>query len=309
MIIDINNFDDSFWKRVNVMDLTYFQTFLEVVKCQSFTKAAEKLGYAQSSVTTQIQKLEQAYGVPLFERFGRGMRLTPAGEALWDIVKPMLELYAESKETIGQQVAGNLSIGTIESLAAFYLPPFLQKWQTQYPSKQISLHSVNETTLLDKVKEGEFDIGILLDRKAQSPLLKCITIREEPLVLVAKPDHPLKDIDKINLSHLDGQSLIVAEETCLYRTWFIRLLKQNGVDYRISFELGSLEAIKQCVLYGLGVALMPQIAVTEEVKRGNLIVLPFTHPDLKFYIQLVYHQKKWLSQSHLYLLELLRSGG
>lgn len=290
------------------MDLTYFHTFREVLKCQSFTKAAEELGYAQSSVTTQIQKLEQAYGVPLFERYGRRMRLTAAGEALWELVRPMLDLYAESKEKIGHQVAGNLSIGTIESLAAFYLPPYLQQWQAAFPLKHITLHSVNEAALLDRVKEGDFDMGILLDRQSQTSSLDCVTIREEPLVLVAKPGHPLEGTETISIADLQGLSFVVAEETCLYRASFIRLLKDNGVDFRISFELGSLEAIKQCVLYGLGIALLPQIAVTEEVRKGTLIVLPFTHPELRFYIQLVFHRKKWMSLSHTFFMELLKKG-
>lgn len=287
------------------MDLNYFITFREVVKCRSFTKAAEELGYAQSSVTTQIQKLEQLYGVPLFERFGRGIRLTSAGEALLKLVLPMLELYAESKETIGSHVAGNLSIGTIESLAAFYLPPYLQQWQAEFPRNHLSLFTVNEAGLVDQVRDGSFDMGILLDRKAQYPLLDCITLREEPLVIVAKPGHPLEQLSVLTVADLQGQSFVVAEESCLYRSSFVKLLKDSGVDFRISFELGSLEAIKQCVLYGLGIALLPQIVVSDEVRKGALSVLPFTHPELRFYIQLVYHKKKWMSQSHTAFMEML----
>ncbi|MEI0740326.1 LysR family transcriptional regulator [Paenibacillus sp. JTLBN-2024] len=104
------------------MDLTYLNTFREVALRQSFTRAAEELGYAQSSVTTQIQKLEKAYGVQLFERFGKGLRLTSAGEELLRFTVQMLDLHQQSKERLGRQSGGTLSIGTIDSLAAYFLP-------------------------------------------------------------------------------------------------------------------------------------------------------------------------------------------
>lgn len=85
------------------MDLTYFQTFREVAVRQSITRAAEALGYAQSSVTTQIQKLEKAYDVQLFERYGKGLRLTSAGEELLRIAVQMLDLYQESQEKLAKQ--------------------------------------------------------------------------------------------------------------------------------------------------------------------------------------------------------------
>jgi DNA-binding transcriptional LysR family regulator len=106
------------------MELIYFQTFREVAARQSFTRAAEELGYAQSSVSTQIQKLENAYGVQLFERYGKQLRLTSSGEELLKLAVRMLDLYQESKETVARQAGGTLSIGTIDSLASYYLPSF-----------------------------------------------------------------------------------------------------------------------------------------------------------------------------------------
>lgn len=96
-----------------------FKTFREVAKWGSYTRAAEVLGYAQSSITTQIQKLEESYGAVLVERFGRNMRLTLAGEALLQYANDIYRLHEESKEVVSRQSRGILSIGTIETLAAF----------------------------------------------------------------------------------------------------------------------------------------------------------------------------------------------
>src|SRR5262249_53040168 len=137
------------------MNLTYLQTFIKVAECGSFTKVAEQSGYAQSSITTQIQKLEQSYGVPLFERFGRKVRLTQAGEALQKYALEMLKLYSESQAVVSSQVSGTLTIGTIETLASFYLPPYIQTLRHLYPRLTISLRSSTEESIIKTVKAGE----------------------------------------------------------------------------------------------------------------------------------------------------------
>jgi DNA-binding transcriptional LysR family regulator len=290
------------------MELTYLKTFCEVAGRQSFTKAAEELGYAQSSVTIQIQKLEREYGVTLFERYGRKLRLTSPGESLLKIAVKMLDLYAESKETIANQISGSLTIGTIDSLAAYYLPPFLQQLRKLFPNLSILLLPERETTILSKVKDGEFDIGFLLDRKHADTSLSCTIIREEPLVLIAPPDHPLTQLTKVELKHLIGIELIVSEESCNYRNMFEQVLKENGIAVRIGFELGNPEAIKQCVRNGLGIALLPRIVVEEEVHQGTLKILPLAHPDLRFELQFFIHPKKWMSQPLLKFIELVSGG-
>jgi DNA-binding transcriptional LysR family regulator len=289
----------------NKMDLTYLRTFREVARRQSITKAAEELGYAQSSITMQIQKLEGEYGVRLFERYGRQLRLTPSGEGLLKLAVQMLELYAQSKEQIANQNSGTLTIGTIDSLAAYFLPPYLQQLRQRFSGLRIQLLPEQESALIAKVKEGEFDVGLLLDRSPADPLLRCITIREEPLVLVAPPEHPMTRLNSVDIKDLDGSEFIVSEGSCIYRSIFEKVLKDHEVAFRNGFELGSLEAIKHCVMNGLGIALLPRIAVEEELKRSSLAVIPFTHPELQFRLQLLLHPKKWMSQTLITFIEML----
>lgn len=101
------------------MELVYLHTFREIARWGSFTRAAEELGYAQPTVTAQMQKLEHSYGAPLFERFGRKLRLTQAGEVLLPYAQELIRLYGESKEVVSRQLSGPVRIGTIDTLAAF----------------------------------------------------------------------------------------------------------------------------------------------------------------------------------------------
>jgi DNA-binding transcriptional LysR family regulator len=289
------------------MELIYFQTFREVALRQSFTRAAEELGYAQSSVTTQIQKLERAYGVQLFERFGRGLRLTSAGEELLKIAVQMLDLYQQSKEKLTQQGGGAISIGTIDSLASYYLPPLIQQIRQKYAELALRLHPDSESVVIHKVKEGEIDIGLILENKPSDPALTWITIKEEPLVLIANPNHPLSKLEEVELAHLNGAEWIMAEASCNYRIMLEKVLRAKGISYRIGLELGNPEAIKRCVMAGSGISLLPKMAVEEEIRRGELIGLPFRHPDIRLDLQLVIHPKKWMSHALLEFIEMLKS--
>lgn len=287
------------------MDLTYLRTFREVAKRQSFTRAAEELGYAQSSVTMQIQKIEKEYGVPLIERHGRQLRLTPPGEELLKLFVEILDLYDRSKETIAQQIGGTLTIGTIDSLAAFYLPPYLQRLRTKFPKLDIHLQTMQEANLLAKIKDGEVDLGLMLDRTTADSILERTIVRDEPLVLIAPIHHPLAQMDTVTLQDLNNCELIVSEESCIYRSLFENLLKEHGIIFRIGFELSNLEAIKRCVMNGLGIALLPKIVAEEEIERGSLAELSFVHPEIHFDLQLLMHPKKWKSQPLQFLIQML----
>ncbi|MGG4102381.1 LysR family transcriptional regulator [Paenibacillus lautus] len=289
------------------MELIYLQTFREVAIRQSFTKAANELGYAQSSVTTQIQKLEKEYGVKLFERYGRGLRLTKSGEELLKYAVQMLDLFQQSKEKLTKQGGGTLSIGTIDSLAAYFLPSVIHQLKQRHEDLVIRLQPDREDSIISKVREGEYDLGLILDRKPEDSSLNWIAIREEPLLLVAHPNHPLLVKPVIELEHLADAEWIMPEDSCNYRMMLEKVLRASGVPMRIGLELGNPEAIKRYVMSGTGISLLPKMVAEEEIKRGQLAILPFAHSDIRLDIQLVIHPKKWFSQSLKDAIDMLKS--
>lgn len=289
------------------MDLNYLHTFREVAARQSFTKAAEELGYAQSSVTTQVQKLEMEYGVKLFERYGRGLRLTKSGEELLKYAIQMLDLYQQSKEKLSKQGGGTLSIGAIDSLAAYFLPSVIHQLREKHEDLTIRLQPDREDSIVNKVREGEYDLGLILENNPQDSSLNWISIREEPLLLIARPDHPLLAEPVIELEQLADAEWIMTEDSCNYRLMLEKVLRASGIPLRIGLELGNPEAIKRYVMSGTGISLLPKMVAEEEIKRGELAILPFTHPDIRLDIQMVVHPKKWLSHSLQNAIELLKS--
>ncbi|WP_337031904.1 LysR family transcriptional regulator [Paenibacillus illinoisensis] len=280
------------------MDLNYFQTFREVAVRQSFTKAAEELGYAQSSVTTQIQKLEKIYQVKLFERYNNNkIRLTSAGEELFKLSGQLLEIYEHSQEKLTKQGGGSLTIATMDSLASYFLPAPIQTTRKQYPELGIRLQTDREDMILQKVKEGEADVGLILANASSESGLQWITIREEPLVLIVNTNHPLAKNQKIELSDLADEEWIMPEDTCNYRQLLERVLRANAIPYKVGLELGSPEAIKRSIMAGSGISLLPQMIALDEIRREELTVLPLEHGEFRLEIQLVIHTRKWVSHA------------
>ncbi|USG66685.1 LysR family transcriptional regulator [Brevibacillus ruminantium] len=284
------------------MELVYLQTFCEVARSGSFTRAGEALGYAQPSVTAQMQKLEQSYGAPLFERFGRKLRLTQAGEALLPYALEMIRLYGESKDVVGRQSSGPLSIGTIDTLAAYFLPGHIQTFRQSFPGVELVLQTGNEAGIMQQLKDGLLDAGFIFDRLCTDAELIAHVIREEELVVVTPPEHRLSIMKTVAVHDLEGESLIVTEEGCTYRGMLVDMLKDTGTAYRIACQFSNPEAIKQCVRCGLGVALLPRMAVGREVAGGMLSAVPFAGTRQPFFIQLVHHKKKLLSRPLQHLI-------
>ncbi|WP_413232204.1 LysR family transcriptional regulator [Paenibacillus sp. BJ-4] len=301
-MILINIFDG-----VTSLDFIYLQTFREVAIRESFTRAAEVLGYAQSSVTTQIQKLEKAYQVKLFDRYSNNkIRLTSAGEELFKLAGQMLELFEQSKEKLAKQGGGSMTIGTMDSIASYFLPPYMQATRKEYPDLNIRLYTDREEMILHQVREGEADVGLILADDSSDPALQWITIREEPLVLIVHPNHPLIAKKRIRLGDLVDAEWIMPEHTCNYRQLLERVLRANGIAYRVGLELGNPEAIKRSIKTGEGISILPLMAALEEIEREELKVLPFEHAELKLEIQLVFHPKKWVSNALSFFMESLR---
>ncbi|TNJ63495.1 LysR family transcriptional regulator [Paenibacillus hemerocallicola] len=288
------------------MDFMLMKTFKETARLMNITRAADSLGYAQSSVTAQIRKLEQHYGVPLFERSGRGIRLTPGGRQLLEFAERFLDLAEESMQAVSAETAGSITIGTIESMAAFYLPPYVREMKEKFPSTGLLLQTANEAELLHGVRTGEYDAGIWLERDIADPELVRVILKEEPLLLVARPDHPLAGAQTVQLADFAGHAWVAPERSCSYRSMLSELLAEHGIRPQLSCELGSVEAIKRCVLHGLGMSLLPGCAVASEIRDGRLTVLPFAHPRLRIYVQLVYPAGRWVSRTLAAFMSMLR---
>ena len=284
------------------MDFVYLRTLCEVARCGNLTHAAHALGYAQSSVTTQMQKLEGQYGAPLFERHGKKLKPTQAGETLIHYAQQILALHTEAKEALSRQEAGTLTMGIIETLATYYLPPVLRAFRQDYPNVMITLQAGTEPSIIRAVKEGRCDLGLVLDTICTDPDLICLPLRKEEFVVVVPPESDYsKRRGSMTVEEIAQARLILTEDGCTYRALLLHALKQSGVAYQIAGEFGSIEAIKQCVASGMGIGFLPRATVELEIEQGKLRGYPL-EIDSALHTQVIYLKRKWQSRAFQRLL-------
>ncbi|WLR49345.1 LysR family transcriptional regulator substrate-binding protein [Halobacillus litoralis] len=212
---------------------------------------------------------------------------------------------AESKLSDRVQMRGTVRIGAVESLAAYFISKSLKAFKEQNPDLRIQLESGLCPNLKDGVLESHYDLAVVLDEEVKHPHLKALLLRKERMVMVAAKEHPLVGEKGIDLRCIEDETLILTEKDCSYRNMLERLLKKRAVEPRSVISFTSLEAIKQCVIDELGIAMLPEMTVARELENGSLCALDFDHGELALYIQIIHHHKKWLSPSLEKFIELL----
>lgn len=287
------------------MELRHLHTFIVTVEVGSFTRAAANLGYAQSSVTAQIQALEAELGTPLFDRLGKKIILTDAGKRLLPFAQDITKLHALAKDAIRSdaQVTGTLTIGAPESLAAFRLPGIIREFKELYPAVKIILKPGVCWEISERIRSGELDLAFLLQLETEERDLRMEPLISEKMALIASPGHPLAESSRVLPGHLKDETILHTEPGCTYRALFEQQLASHGIFPSPGLEFWSIEAIKNCVMSGLGLSLLPLITVHNELREGKLLQLAWDDRPQRLSTIMAYHRKKALSPA---LREFLR---
>ncbi|MFI6149128.1 LysR family transcriptional regulator [Streptomyces sp. NPDC051109] len=279
------------------MDIRQLTTFHRVATLLSFTRAATELKYAQSSVTAQIKGLEISLGVELFERLRGKIQLTPAGERLMPYAEQILSLADEARGvTAGLgDPSGVLTIGTMESLISYRMPPVLEYFHHRYPLLQLVLRPSLCAETCHSLRQGSFDLGFLMEAETEHSGVQTAVLGSEPLAVVAAPDHPLALARGLTTQDLRTAAVLAPEAGCAYRELFEAELN-DGSGEPVSFlEFGNIESIKRGVAAGLGISLLPTMTVAEAVEGGQLAVLDW-EPPFEVFTQLAWRRGKQLSR-------------
>jgi DNA-binding transcriptional LysR family regulator len=288
---------------IDTYELRQLRTFQAVAARQSVTRAATALGYAQSSVTAQIQALEEDIGVPLFDRIGRRVELTKAGQAMASYTDRILALANEARTVVGndRKPGGSLTIGAAETLLTHRLPSVIGKYQKTHPQVEISVIAAENCELQARELklDPSIDIAFVLDQqhKSGSFVVDCLSA-EDVLVLVS-PQHRLASVKRLNADMLRDEQVLLTERSCGYRVLFERAVSEAGAALNKTLALPSIEAIKRCASAGMGVAVLPRIAVEKELVQHQLVPLSWPQKPIRVYSQMIRHSEKWQSPANV----------
>lgn len=290
------------------MDIKYMKTFKTILETGSFQKAAERLNYAQSTVTLQIQSLEQELSVKLFDKIGRKMQLTQAGQDLVPYIDAVLNAaqeldnYGKSKD----QLSGTLRVAVPETLLTYKLQPVLREFREQAPDVRLSLDIPNCYVIQEQVKNGSVDLGIHYDIGGYGAQTAVEPLAAYPLALIASPDLRKEDLDFIQQGQRKDICLLTVDKQSVYHKIFHDYLRESDIVLNGEMEIGSVEAVKQSAASNLGVAYLPRYAAEDELEQGILKELPTRLKNPTITAVCVYHKKKWVTPAMELFLQLLR---
>lgn len=286
------------------MEIRNLMTFVRIAEIQNFSKTAEQLGYSQSAVTMQIKQLETELHAQLFERIGKQVKLTQAGERLLPHALEILNTVRKA-ERISQepeQISGKLRIGTCESLVISMLPPVILEMSQLCPHVEISTHTALVPDLFQMLRQNDIDILYFLDEKHDSPEWIKVSERPEKIFFVASAESSLAGQSRIPIERLLEEPLFLTEKGISYRYAMEQLLAAKGYELHPFWEVGNTDVITRFLLKNKGISFLPEYVVHDYLEQGDLVVLDTECNDIIMWSQLAYHRHKYVtSQMNLFL--------
>jgi DNA-binding transcriptional LysR family regulator len=271
------------------------KTFLAVARNRNFTRAAEEVHLAQSSVSDQIQSLETELGTELFIRSRMGLELTAAGEILRPYAEEILTVADEARaavEAASGRAVGTVTIGALETVASVKLPQLLSAFQSDHPDVSLRLKVAGSGDLLRKLEEGEIDVAFCFDKDSIDERLAKRTISAEPLILIT-PHEQESTSKRGDLAALASMSFVATEIGCVYRHLFDKAFDEAGLAApKLAAEVGSIGTIARLVAAGTGASLVPRLAVVDALDRGEISEMPWPDPTRTASLVMIWRRRR-----------------
>ena len=255
--------------------LAQVEAFLEVMRLGSVSRAADALFVSQPTLTARVKNLEAELGEALFVRTGRGLRPTEAGRAFQPHAERAVRALQEGQAVISELQrgeAGALVVGAAPAASTYVLPALLRRFMAHASGVQLVVRTGHSEEVLHMVLQDEVQVGLV--RSMHHPDVESVPVYEDTLVLVVPVGHPFADGRGVGIGDMGSEPLILFDRTSSYHELTNALFRQAGVLPHSVMELDNIEAAKKMVEQGLGIALLPEIAVTAEVAAGTLAQVP-----------------------------------
>jgi LysR family transcriptional regulator, transcription activator of glutamate synthase operon len=287
------------------MELRHLMYFEAVARHMHMTRAASELHVAQPALSKQIQSLEEELGVPLFERIGRGIQLTPAGAALLPHARRILSAVEDARAEIAEQIGlrkGKVTLGAPPTASIRLLPPALAAFHAEYPGIELALRQGGANTIVAMVERGDVDVGVVMLPVPEGTLESLPLVREE-LVLAVADTHSLAGHQSVAMSALAEERFVLFPEGYELREALLNACRRAGFMPRIVLDGGEVATVLPMVASGIGVALVPAFSTGG---TPNLATLHISDQQLERQLGLVWRNDRSLAPAARALREVLR---
>ena len=291
------------------MEIGQVEAFLAVGTFGGFRRAADALRVTQPAISARIRALEDSLGVPLFIRSQGALALSAAGRAFRPHAEQLLHAVAQARQAVHDlrpASGGALQIAAALSICTYVLPDVLKRYQAAHPKVMITVRSGHSKEVLEMVLAGQVEIG--LARSLHHPEVETLSLRDDPLVLVALPAAPVARTRRVRLEDVAAQPLIFFDRGSSDWTLTHGLFRRAGLVPNVVLEVETIETAKRMVERGMGVAFLPHLAVLHEIRRKRLAAIAVTDAEpLSRSLDVIHPRQRPLSHEALALLKILRA--
>jgi DNA-binding transcriptional LysR family regulator len=279
------------------MDLHRLEVFCKVYEMKSFSRGARACLLSQPTVSEHIRYLETFLDVQLFDRLGRQVVPTRAGEILYDYARRMLNLRREATRTLELyrgKMSGELELGGSTIPGQYILPSLIGKFKQSFADIRIKLIIADTMNITNMVLEGSLELGVV-GAKIKNSKLEFDQLFDDELVLAISPNHKWAERSSISLDELADLPFIMREQGSGTRTMMLHLLEQADFDpqrLKVVAEMGSTDAIRQAIKAEVGVSILSRRAIADELNFQQLFKIPIKDLSFTRHFYLVTHKKR-----------------
>ena len=281
------------------MELRNLITFIHVVELGSFTKAAEQLGYSQSTVSFQIKQLEDELGCLLFERINHTINLTDKGHELVSYAHQIRTLTEDFKESIEEdkECSGHIHIVTPDSVCEEMINTHYIDFHRKYPSISICFTTGDSAIMLDMLDHNEADVIITLDHRLYNKDYIIAKEQQLPMHFVAGCNSKFAGKKNLSIKDIINEPFILTEYGQGYRRVFDRELAKKSLEITPVLEIGRTDIITSMIAQSDMISYLPDFVTKPLIESGELVYLDVCDMNIDIWKQLIYHKNKWLSRS------------
>lgn len=292
-----------------MINLDQLRIFRAVAQSRSFTRAAELVHLTQPGISKHIKQMEEYYGIPLFDRLGKKVALTQAGEILSEATEEIMASATAAEQRIEELKGlhgGKLVLGASFALGIYVLPGVLAAFRKRYPAVEVTVDISLSAKIMAKILANKLDLG-LVSQEAHDPRLFARQFMTDELIAVVPSNHPWANRKRIRPQEFMRETFIVAARGAGVRAAVEERLKQKGIVLTNVIDFGNMEGVKRAVEAGLGISIQPQSVVQREISAGSLTGVSLAGLDDKLGRFYVCRRDKHLSNAAKAFLALLQA--
>jgi DNA-binding transcriptional LysR family regulator len=289
------------------MQIENFKIFADLVETKSFSKAAKLNGITQSAVSQQARSMERAFKTLMIDRSQKQFNLTREGQRIYEAAKEILHGYEKLQSELQEMkkvISGTIRISTIYSIGLHELPPYIKKFLHDFPSVNVRIEYRRSNLVYEDILHNSVDFGLVAFPQ-RTRQIEMIPFRNDRLILIANPNHPLAKAEDVDIKTLAEHKFIGFDPDIPTRKAVDQIFRDYKLEITPVMEFDNIETVKRAVEIDHGIAIVPQATVLQEVRQGTLVTINFKGKEFTRPLAIMHRKGRVLTPAMKKFIDIL----